>query len=200
MTEVYKQATTSLRSVISLAHLLPAYSIFKQGLTLTHSFTDLHNLAPKCKKRLILLKCQSGTLFLEVAFTKNPDTIDKVPEFHVPKAHGQLTPPGIEWNPASLSVSSSSSDLVLPYSPLGSCISFSAAKELPSYLVFQEDPIQISSRKERKSYDMSQLARECSKLHMNIENAISDVEGYEEVLKEFYCMQNVENLDRNGCQ
>jgi hypothetical protein len=124
--------------------------------------------------------------------------IEKIPDFHPPRSHGNLTPPGIEWHPASLSVSSSDSNLSPPYSPLGSDVKFSEAKVLPEYLVFQEDPVQVYSRRERKSYDMSQLARECHKLLMNIESVLSDVEGYEEVLKEFYSMKlDNENMENN---
>lgn len=169
---------------------MPAYSIFLQGISLNYSYTDIHSSVPKTKTRLILLKSQAGTLFVDIAYTKNPDNIEKVVQVHIPQIHGRTTPPCIEWHPASLSVSSSSSELSPPYSPLGSTLQFSKPKILPNYIINSDEDIKISAKKQRKSYDMSQLARECTKLLINFDNALTDVEGYEEVLKEFYSLKS----------
>ena len=88
----------------------------------------------------------------------------------------------------SLSVSNSSSELSPPFSPLGHDVILDKPNLMPKYLTETEEEILIQPKKERKSYDVSQLARECAKILNNFENVVKEIEGNEEVMKEYYSL------------
>jgi hypothetical protein len=161
---------------------------------LKYSFSEIPDLNPKEKIKLILLKSPIGTLFLEVSYIKSPDNIASIPQIHIPSVHGSSTPPCIEWEAVSLSVSDSSSELSPPFSSLGNEIEFFEPKPLPRYLMEDEDIPILPIKKERKSYDLSHIARECTKILNNFENILKDVEGNEEVMKEYYSLLFREDL------
>jgi hypothetical protein len=163
-------------------------------VNLKYTFTEVPEPALKEKIKVILLKTPSGTLFLEVAYLKAPDNIESISSVHIPATHGSLTPPSIEWQPASLSVSSSSPELSPPYSPLGQKVLFVNPSVLPRYLSEDKEEIIVTAKKERKSYDVSQLTQECNKILMNFDKVLKEVEGKEEVLKEFYAFKFDQHL------
>lgn len=169
-----------------MSQLLPAYNLFLQGTELKHSFSDVQDSLGKEKIKLILLKSPAGTLFLEVNYLKSPDNIENISQVHVPSIHGSNTPPCIEWQAVSLSVSDTSSDLSPPFSPLGNTIKFFKPDVLPKFLSEDKEELLAPVKKERKSYDVSQLARECNKILNNFDTVLKDVENGEEVMKEFY--------------
>lgn len=140
------------------------------------------------KKRVILLKSVVGTLILEVTYLKCPDNIASIPLIRIPSVHGTNTPPCIEWQAASLSVSDSSSDLSPPFSPLGRSVISELPEVLPNSLMGPKIKVEIPVKLERKSFDISQLAKECSKILSNFEGIVKQIETHEEVMKEYYSL------------
>lgn len=176
-----------------LSQLLPAYSLFLQGIRLSYSFTEATPSELKEKTRVILLKSPAGTLLLEVNYIKYPDNIENILRVHVPSVHGSSTPPCIEWQAASLSVSETSSDLSPPFSPLGNEVMLFAPEIMPKYLMANQDDQEAPVKAERKSFDVSQLAKECASILGNFEDIIKQIESNEEVMKEYYSLLVHEN-------
>jgi hypothetical protein len=108
----YQQASTALRSILSLSLILPAYSKFKEGWKLDYAIggeADWGN-QQKTRSRLKMFECSAGTLFLEVHYATKIELLSPGKLLRLPSLRNLEAHPLSELGLVTLSESESSQD------------------------------------------------------------------------------------------
>lgn len=118
--DLYRQASTSLRAVLCLALVLPAYYKHREGWKLTYALDTEGDWGTqqRFKRRLKMFETVAGTLYLEVQYAAKIELLSPSKLLRGSSLKNLESHPLSQWGFTTLSESEDSEDEPLPYTPI----------------------------------------------------------------------------------